>query len=631
MIIATAGHVDHGKTSLVRALTGVDTDRLPEEKRRGLTIDLGFAYTDLVNGGRLGFVDVPGHHRFIANMVAGVAGVDAALVVVAADDGVMPQTEEHVAILDLLGIDRGVIAVTKTDKVDAARLGEVEASIRRLVEGSTLLGLSLVRTSTETGAGIDDLKKILTDVRIGGRVSGQRFRLAIDRSFVIDGVGAILAGPVLSGGVAVGEELVVMPAGIPVSARGLRVQDSEAISAEISDRCAIQIGGRNAGRDVAGRGDWLCARDTGIASRRLDVRIRSARTRSVDIRHDVPVHAHIGAADIPGRLVLLDRRRLAPGQEAWAQIILDREVCAVRGDRFVLRDQSARATIAGGWVVDPMGAERGRARPERLETLAALAQPAPEDALRGLLAISGGPVDAGDLARRWNLTQDAAREAWSRVALVRVGTLVFDPEYWAAWRHAAMKALENVHRDQPDRLGLDIASLAAMLRLRQPEARLLLAELIADGAVVSDFGIYRLPDHQPRLTPVDQAAWEALRPLLGDAGRPAEVAHQIAKNMEGEALELLSLLGRMEGRGLVIRVSRNRYLLPETVSRLATAAETASAAHPDGITIAGFREHAEVGRNLAVEFLEFLDRRRMTKRLGVHRILLASAAEIFGI
>ena len=543
----------------------------------------------------------------------------------------MPQTVEHVAILDLLGVRRGAVAITKSDKVDKERLDDVTASIRRLLAGSTLADLPVIATSTETGAGIEALGEQLTAARMGIPGAGQRFRLAVDRSFVIEGAGVILAGPVLSGSVGIGEDLVVMPAGMAVSARGLRVQDSNAETAVVGDRCAIQIGGRNAGRDVARRGDWLCAPDTGIAGRRLDVRLRPARALDGEIRHDLPVHLHIGAADVPARLALLDRRRLGPGEEAWAQLILDRDVCAVRGDRFILRDQPAQATIAGGWVVDPVGAERGRARPERLRVLAALAEPAPAAALKRLLDVVGGPVDLDVLARRWNLAPEAASEAWSGVGSIRAGELAFDPERWRAWRLAALEALDAAHRDHPDRLGLDARSLAATLRLRPAESRLVVAELIAEGAIASDFGVYRLPAHHPRLTPLDQTAWESLRPFLGDADQPAEVAHQIANKIDREPADLLALLGRLAARGLVIRVSRNRFLLPETVARLARAAQAASATNPDGLAIAAFREHAGVGRNLAVEFLEFLDRRRMTRRVGAHRVVIASATEIFGI
>jgi selenocysteine-specific elongation factor len=631
LIIATAGHVDHGKTSLVRALTGVDTDRLAEEKRRGLTIDLGFAYVDLDNGRRLGFVDVPGHQRFVSNMVAGVTGVDAALIVVAADDGVMPQTEEHIAILDLLGIDRGVIAVTKSDKVDEGRLAEVAASIRECLRESTMARFPVLYSSVETGAGIAEIMAEFSADTAQIPQDGQRFRLAVDRSFVIDGAGVILAGPVLSGRCEVGDELFVMPAGVSVSMRGLRVQDRDQQSAGVGDRCAIQIGGRNAGRHVARRGDWLCAPETGIASRRIDVKIRSARTVDTNIRHDLPVHVHIGAADVPGRLALLDRRQLTPGEEAWGQVVLSRDICAVRGDRFILRDQSAITTIAGGWIVDVPGAERGRARPERLRVLNALAIPAPKMALEELLALTNGAVHLENLTRRWNLLPDTALKEWNAVDLVRIGDLAFGTELWRAWRRTVLATLDTAHREHPERLGLDALRLAAVLRIRHQEARLVLAELVEEGGAVCEFGTYHLPDHQPRLASVDQAAWEAMRIHLGTAEIPAEVAHQIARKIDAEPAELLKLFGRLEARGLLIRVSRNRFLLPETVSFLARAADEVASQNPEGITIADFRESTKIGRNLAVEFLEFLDRKRMTRRAGSLRILIAGAADVFGI
>lgn len=578
--------------------------------------------------GGIGFVDVPGHHRFVATMVAGVTGVDAALIVIAADDGVMPQTREHVAILDLLGVERGVIAITKADKVDADRLAAVASEARRLVAGTAMADLAVMETSAETGLGIEVLRERLSELTpLAGGVD-HCFRLAVDRSFVLEGVGVILAGPVLSGTVARGDELVVMPGGAVVLARGLRVQDAENEIARTGDRAAIQIGGRDAGRAVARRGDWLCAPDTGIASRRVDVRIRPARSMDGEIKHEQPVHLHIGAADVLGRLALLDRRRLAAGEEAWGQLLLDREICSVRGDRFILRDQSARETIAGGWVVDPAGAERGRAKPERLRALKAMAETAPGEALRALLGVDGGPVNLDLFARRWNLLEETANAMFSEMDMVRVGERAFDSGFWEAWRAAALAALDADHREHPDRLGLDAPSLAAAIGRRLVDTRPVLAGLVDDGVLVLEFGIYRRPTHTPSLATKDQTAWERLRPLLGDADHPADVAHQIARNHDWEIAELLSLLGRLERHGLVIRISRNRYLPPETVAALARAAE---AAVEDGaLTLVGFRARAGVGRNLAVEFLEFLDRKRMTRRAGARRVMLAGVAEVFG-
>jgi selenocysteine-specific elongation factor len=643
LIIATAGHVDHGKTALVRALTGVNTDRLPEEKTRGLSIDLGYAYgnfkasPDSCKNVRVGFVDVPGHHRFVTNMVAGVTGIDTALLVVAADDGVMPQTKEHLAILDLLGVTRGTVAITKADKVDDARLTEVEEQVSQLMNGTSLAHSPIIATSVFRGASIERLRGLLPTARpntIESQMDQQAFRLAVDRSFVLEGVGVILTGLVLSGRVRLGEQLVIMPAGLPVSVRCLRTQGTEADTAAAGQRCAVLIGGRHASREAARRGDWLCRPNTGLVSRRVDVRVRPARSIDNALCHDLPVHVHIGARDVTGRLALLDRRRLLAGEEAWGQLVFDRDIYSVRGDRFILRDQSAQITIAGGWIVDPRGAHRGRARPERLNALAAMAEPTPDGALRGLLRARCGPVNLPDLARRWNLIPDAAEAIWARAEAHRVGPLAIELPQWQEWRAAVLAALEVGHQQHPEQLGLALHAIATSSRLRAPEAQLVLDALAVEEAIIRSFGLHRIPEHQPCLAPVDQALWDLLQPALGEARRPAQVLHQIAKRLEWKPDDLLALLVRAAGVGLVIRISKNRFLLPETVLHLARAAEDTAADDPGNrghISIARFREQAKTGRNLTVDVLEFLDRRRLTRRNGSVRQLVASVDEIFNI
>ena len=629
MIIATAGHVDHGKTSLVHALTGVNTDRLPEEEARNLTIDLGYAYADLGNGQVIGFVDVPGHQRFVTNMVAGVTGIHAALLVVAADDGVMPQTREHLAILDLLGVKHGVVAVTKADRADATRLAEVQAEIETLLAGSTLAGSTLIATSTKTRHGITELGLALQTLNRCTHSDEAAFRMAIDRSFVIEGAGVILTGLVLSGSARVGDVLSVMPAQIAVTVRSLRAQNTEREIVSTGERSAVQIGGRHAGRGVARRGDWLTAPSSILASRRLDVRLRPARTEVDPLRHEMPVHVHVGAADIPGRLALLDRRKLASGEEAWARITLERQAVTTWGDRLVLRDQSAKRTIAGGWVIDPSGPERGRARPERLLHLKALALNDPAEALRRMLATSGGPIDLAGLAARRGLTYKAAEKAWSKVGTRRFSQQAFDPRHWERWCKGAVDALAAKHASHPDQLGPDAHTVARAIGLPAPVVRLVLAELAAQGRVISAFGVYRLPSHRPLLSPEDQTLWKVVRPLLGDADTPAAVVHQIAENTTFQVREVVDLLRRAAALSMVFRISRNRFLLPETVIRLAHAAEAAGAENPDGFTIQNYRQHAPVGRNLAVEFLEFLDRQRMTRRYGLTRRIMSSCETVF--
>lgn len=628
MIIATAGHVDHGKTSLVHALTGVDTDRLPEEKRRGLTIDLGYAYTEIDGVGSVGFVDVPGHHRFVANMVAGVSGMDAALLVIAADDGVMPQTVEHLAILELLGIERAVVAITKIDRVMPERAEAVAVAVGELLEDRSIEAVASIQTSITDGRGIDALRAALTLLPPRLHAEGQGFRLPVDRSFVLDGVGVIATGLILSGSIGLADEIVISPAGLKVSVRGLRAQDQAVDRAVAGDRCAVHLGGRLAGRGTVGRGDWLVTPDAHLPSDRLDASL-SLAAGGAPLRHETPVHVHIGAADIPGRVALLDRRQLEPGGSALARIVLDRKTSAVRGDRLILRDQSARATLAGGLVLDPIGPRRGRARPDRLAVLAALGEPDASAALAGLLEASNGLIDLEDLRRRWNLTPETAVRVWEPVAMRRAGEFAATPDRWRDWRAAALEAITTAHRASPERLGVDLREIARALTVRDDAARLVLDDLVACGAVNFSLGFYRHPDHQPRLVAEDAVIWEAVLPWLGDRERPAEVVHQIARRMDIEATSLFPVLERAGRLGLAVRVSRNRYLLPQTVLELAAKVETLGAGD-NAFTVRDFRDAAGIGRNLAVEFLEFLDRRRLTHREGDHRTIIATTEAVFG-
>ena len=345
MIVATAGHVDHGKTSLVRALTGIDTDRLPEEKQRNLTIDLGFAYVPLEDGGVLGFVDVPGHERFIRNMLCGVAAVDYALVVVAADDGVMPQTEEHLAILDLLGVEAGAVAITKTDRVDPGRVDEVAEEVELYLDETRLAGAACFPVSSVDGSGMDALKAHLESVAhtVRRRPAGGHFRLAVDRAFTVVGAGLVVTGTAFSGSVSVDDRLLLSPARIPVRVRGIHAQDRKAERGRAGERLALNIVGQSLGRDDVARGDWVVEEAAHLPARRIDATVRILSDETRPVAHWTPVHVHLAAADVTGRLALLEARSLAPGESGLAQLVLDRPIGAMHGDRFVLRDQSGDA------------------------------------------------------------------------------------------------------------------------------------------------------------------------------------------------------------------------------------------------------------------------------------------------
>src|SRR5262245_19703899 len=387
MIIGTAGHIDHGKTSLVRALTGVDTDRLKEEKARGVSIDLGFAYLPAPDGTVLGFVDVPGHEKFIHNMLAGATGIDFVLLVVAADDGVMPQTLEHLAIVDLLGIERGVVALTKSDLVDTSRRAEVTEVISATLAGTGLAGSDVIPVSPVTGEGIESLRDRLYEAAhaIGTHAEKGRFRLAIDRSFLLAGAGTVVTGTVLSGAVNVGDRVTVSPSGRAARVRSIHAQNRPAERGAAGERCALNLAGDGISKDAIARGDVVLDPELQAPSERVDASLRVLGSEQKPVTQWTPVRLHHAATDVAARVVLLGEP-VAPGTEGLVQLVLERPIAAAVHDRFVLRDTTAQRTIAGGRFLDLRAPARKRRTGERIEQLAAHAVEDPRAALTALLA-----------------------------------------------------------------------------------------------------------------------------------------------------------------------------------------------------------------------------------------------------
>ncbi len=638
MIVATAGHVDHGKTLLVKALTGVDTDRLPEEKRRKLTIDLGFAYLPLADGGVLGFVDVPGHERFIRNMLCGVAAIDYALLIVAADDGVMPQTAEHLAILDLLGVRAGAVAVTKIDRVAPDRVAEVTADIHRAVAGGGLDGVALFPVSSTTGAGIDALRDHLTAVarRMRARAAEGYFRLAVDRAFTVAGAGLVVTGTAFSGAVAVGDRLLLSPGGAPVRVRGIHVQDRKADRGAAGDRCALNIVGGSVGKDGVGRGDWVLAEAAHLPVTRVDCEVRLLTAEERPAAHWTPVHVHLAAADVTGRLALLDRRALAPGESGLAQLVLDRPIGALNGDRFVLRDQSARRTIGGGRVLDVPGAARFRARPARLDYLRAMRRADHAAALRAAVDASPGVVPLHGFARARNLDPAAAERIFSAAAMVAIGAgprrFGLSGASWAGLAESFRRLLADWHAGNPDAVGPTEANIRGMVEPRLPVGALALAlpRLEAEGVLVREGARLRLPDHRPRMTPEDEKLWARLAPLLDRAGLRPPLVRELAESAGVEPRRAERFLARAARLGLVVGATRNRFYRPQALRRLAEAAEETAAAAGGVLRPTDFRNRTGIGRNLTIELLEYFDKLRFTRRAGDARRILRPSGEVFG-
>ncbi|MGD9921751.1 MAG: selenocysteine-specific translation elongation factor, partial [Pseudorhodoplanes sp.] len=467
MIVATAGHIDHGKTGLVTALTGVDTDRLPEEKRRGMTIDLGFAYWRGDDDVLLGFVDVPGHDRFVHTMVAGVGAVDFALLIVAADDGLMPQTREHLSILSLLGIRRGAIVVSKADKSESGRATDVANAVRAIATDNVWRSAPHFAVSSLTGEGIASLLRHLADQakQIQDRRPTLGFRMTADRVFKIDGAGLVVSGAVIAGQVGRGDHVVVSPAGMSARVRQIHANNRESDVATAGDRCALNLVLERSG--TIRRGDWIAAPDTTAPTCRFDAHLHILESAAKQFRSGVRIHLHVGTADVTARVDVLSRTSLAPGESGMVQIITEKPVDVLCTDRFIIRDRSATMTLGGGSVIDPWPAVRGRARPQRIAILDAMADPSPHLAFSRLLTASEQGIDWDDFRRAWNLTDGTANEILAHERVVELKTakarIMLAPDKWDALSRRIAEVMSQWHAERPDEIGPSQRDLAARL------------------------------------------------------------------------------------------------------------------------------------------------------------------------
>ncbi len=574
MIVATAGHVDHGKTSLVRALTGVDTDRLPEEKRRGMSIDLGFAYM-----GSIAFVDVPGHERFVRNMAAGVGGIDLALLVVAADDGPMPQTREHLAIVRHLGAPRLLAVLSKIDRVSPERLGEAQSELRALLPDAEIL-----EVSSATGEGVDALRERLEALAsdVAPRDSAQRFRMHVDRAFVIDGLGLVVTGTIAAGAIGAGDEIQVLPAGRKARVRSLRANNGEAQRAVAGQRCALALQGVT--REQVGRGDIVADTEPAPASRHLDIEVTwfgAPRTRVG------PVGVHLGTAMLQARLSPFGR---------FARLAFPHAVSAWHGDRLLLRDPGTQRLMGAGVVFDSMPPERAAARREHLAGLGAAA------ALERML--DDGMVDVEWFEKVFHATRPQAADLVPFE--VRGVRHVMRRARWDAECARLMQAVREFHAAHPDAVGPRAADLG-----NPPPAMIEGAGLVRDGSCL------RAPAHRPVLSARDEALWQQFAPLLeGEGGRPPRV-HELAERLSMTPKAVTDFLQRAARAGRVHRVAENRFFLPGTVERLVDLAVTLDEeSEHHGFGAAAYRDRCGLGRNLTIEVLEFLDHAGYTRRAG---------------
>lgn len=629
MIVATAGHVDHGKSTLVRALTGVDPDRWAEEKARGLTIDLGFAYDAIDADVALGFVDVPGHIRFINNMLAGVAAVDLGLLVIAADDGIMPQTIEHVSILDLLGVDRIVVAITKIDRVDEDRLLEVNAAVETHLAATGLTIVETFAVSGETGDGVDALKESLQLMAIdcAPRDAGGAFRLAIDRSFSLRGAGLVVTGSVFAGRVSVGDDVCVLPQGIAARVRGLHRQDTAAERGFAGDRCAINLVGQGLDRDAVHRGNWLSGQLDAEATRRFDAILMVLAHEAGALKHWTPVHLHTGANHVMARVAVLEHGTIEPGGTGLVQVVCQTPLNVCAGDRFIVRDQSGARTLGGGAVLDPFAPARGRARDERVALLQTLGTGSASDDLESTLAASPRGVDVDRFRWSHNLSEPALNELLNDAGAVRVKarsvSIAFSSQRYAELGSLLTSTLAEAHEREPHVQGLSADALqsAAALAVPRRTGEALVAALCDAGTLARTSGLVHLPDHDASLSKAEARLWNDVETLLRDAGLPPPLTADLAKTLDMVPKDLDKRLARLVHLKLLARPAKNRYFLTESVRELEALAAELAGAHTEGFDAKTFRDASGLGRNLAIELLEYFDRTGYTRRVGDLRVL----------
>jgi selenocysteine-specific elongation factor len=605
MILGTAGHIDHGKTTLVRALTGVNTDRLPEEKRRGITIDLGFAPLVLEGVGMVGVVDVPGHEAFVRTMVAGATGIDLALLVVAADEGVMPQTREHLAVLSLLAVRGGVVALTKADLVDEEWLSLVMDDVRVALTGSPLATSPIVAVSAATGAGLSELRAALVDeLRRAPREAGEDlFRLPIDRAFTVRGTGSVVTGTVWSGALEADTSIRLLPADEAVRVRGLQAHGRAVSRVGDGERAAIAIQGVEI--DRLARGAVLVQGDAWRPSRvlRADVSLLHDAPRRIGPR--ARVRFHLGTAEVSARLVVAGGA-LEPGESAPARLVLDEPIVARAGDRFVLRDTSPSATIGGGVVTDPMAPSRARPWPSGERSPAALLT---------LLLHEGGAngVAIVELPVRLGVPPAQVPAVIDGVTAWRVGARLVGGDIRAALEREAVRLVATHHSDHALEAGASQQWLRSRLEAPEEVAIAVLAGLEKNGALIAEHGAVRLPEFAPRLSASGEATRQQLLAALDAAAGEPPSLDELAISLGVDSSALVPVARLLAREGTLVAVEAGRYYLADTVARLSRRLRAGM--DPDvGYGPADLREILGFSRKFLIPFLEYCDRAGITRR-----------------
>ncbi|SMQ88370.1 SelB translation factor [Raoultella ornithinolytica] len=606
MIIATAGHVDHGKTTLLQAITGVNADRLPEEKSRGMTIDLGYAYWPQPDGRVLGFIDVPGHEKFLSNMLAGVGGIDHALLVVACDDGVMAQTREHLAILQLTGKPSLTVALTKADRVEAQRVEEVRGDVTAVLAEFGFTDATLFATAATENQGIAELREHLLQLSARAHPQHQCFRLAIDRAFTVKGAGLVVTGTALSGEVNVGDTLWLTGVDKPMRVRGLHAQNQAVGQAWAGQRIALNIVG-DAQKEALNRGDWLLSVRPPEASERVIVELQC----HTPLTQWQSLHIHHAASHITGRVSLLEGD--------LAELVLDTPLWLADNDRLVLRDISARVTLAGARVVTLNPPRRGKRKPEYLQWLAALAASQGDDAQALDIHLQRDAVRLDDFAWARQLSDEGLNVLINRPDYLQAGNSLLSAPLAARWQTKLLDALARYHDQHRDEPGPGRERLRRIALPMEDEALvlLLIEQMRASGTIDSHHGWLHLPEHKAGFTEEQQSIWLRVADLFAD--EPWWV-RDLAKEAGVEEALMRAVLRQAAQQGMITAIVKDRYYRNDRIVAFARMIRELDLAR--GSTCAAdFRDTLNVGRKLAIQILEYFDRIGFTRRRGNDHIL----------
>lgn len=630
IVMGTAGHVDHGKTALIKALTGIDTDRLKEEKERGITIELGFASLALPSGQMLAVVDVPGHERFVKHMVSGAAGIDLVVMVIAADEGIMPQTKEHLAICSFLGIRKGVVALTKIDLVDEEWQALVTDDIHEFLQGTFLEASPIIPVSAMTGAGLAELTAALDGMAAGltEHDTGGLFRLPVDRVFTMKGFGTVATGTVIGGIIGAGDSVEVMPRGIPSRIRGLQVHNRPVSQAEAGQRTAINLQGLD--KVAVMRGDVLVRSGTMMVSQRLDVRLEYLPGGDKKLKNRALVRFHAGTSEIIARLILLERDELAPGEAGYAQVILESPLVAVARDRFVIRSYSPVMTVAGGEIIDPLPRKHKRLVPEVVRESELLLGGDDRQRVEALVLRAGlGGIAIRELQVRTGLHEDVLRKIIADLA--RDGGLVvlegdesraISASHYSELRQCILHELTAYHEQYPLREGLSKEELRITVGhyINPKLFQAALRRLEEEKQIVVDRDMVRLAAHRVTLEGELEDLRGEITALYNDAGFAPPTLKEVRERFAARKSQAADVLGVMLKEGVLIKISEDLYFHRDVLQRLRE--DYRALILKDGkATPTTFKELTGLTRKFIIPLMEYFDTAKLTIRAGDHRIL----------